>query len=213
MENNIKNVMNLIKTLDKKENYGKELFICYKYYDKKSKLTSMINEDFLQLVNTTIKYLDSEPMDFILSVKLDNEDIYSFKDYANDLKITSENIYLFYEFMSNEDFKNLSYKIFWLEDKTKSIFMERCHLITKELNIPFSNAALFAEVLNFEFEDIQLYIDKEKRVKDYTPYKDLKNISGLIYFGVKDKLSPINKYIDEIKDSKEYQNYISKIVG
>lgn len=138
-----------------------------------------------------------------LDVKDGNIDISGIED----IEVNKNNISLYYEFIKN-DMDNLSYKLFWLESENKSIFMDRCHSITKELGIPFKTAPLYAELINTNFKDIQLFQDKEKTLERHTPYKDLKQMSGLLYFGVRDALKPIDEYIEEIKNSDEYKKYI-----
>jgi len=98
------------------------------------------------------------------------------------IEITKENIHLHYEFMSNKEKK------------------ENMNLIHFSFNIrsPLS----LMDKLNMEQEDLL----------NFWKYKVYRNgrVSAQSYFGIKDKLKPIDEYIAEIKESRVFKEYSQK---
>ena len=93
--------------------------------------------------------------------------------------ITKDNIALYYEFMSDEQLRNHIHLIDMLFSE------ERIIKICLEVDSQGKNAK--AETFKGE-------------MRTY--------ITGYSYFGIKDTLKPIDEYIEEIKGSSEYKEYI-----
>ncbi len=131
------------------------------------------------------------------------------------VEITKDNIHLYYEFMSDEDKFNYSKHI-----KSKNI----------ELVYPFMNDAL----KKHHFDNIDLMFSKRKskliiefgtdhkiickselfKAKDYFILsEDSYFNTSLKAFEVEDTLKPIDEYIEEIKSSDAYKEYINPIVS
>jgi hypothetical protein len=94
--------------------------------------------------------------------------------------ITVDNISLYYEFMSDEDLEK--YRVI-----LRNIFYDRKLIILKSLNF------------------INSYSDEKKSHYIYDAIKKHQS-----FFGIKDTLKPIDEYIEQIKQSEAYKEYIAK---
>ena len=105
------------------------------------------------------------------------------KEFENgNVVITEDNIALYYEFMGEED-KN-KYK-----ELLSDLFIDRHeNYVLKSLNLDyFGTKQYMTNVLSNTFQQFRI---------------------GLSFFGIKDTLKPIDEYIEEIKASSEYKEYI-----
>jgi len=113
------------------------------------------------------------------------------KKYENGTAtITKDNIALYYEFMSDEEFRRVSILEILLDTFNK-----------RSTKIIYTLFPGVDETIRDDIRDNYLLQDR--------------NVSlNIVYlqtiFGVKDTLKPINQYIKEIKNSSEYKEYISK---
>ncbi len=94
--------------------------------------------------------------------------------------IDKDNIALYYEFMSDEDFRVNSRL---LDD----IFDDRFEILTNKLSFNDDGFDFISIETKYSFQNI-----------------------GLEIFKTKDTLKPIDEYIEEIKASNEYKEYIKK---
>lgn len=101
----------------------------------------------------------------------------------DDVVMTKDNIYLYYEFMGDED-KKIEFEIL------NPLFYERALELDRLIFL-----------LGTEIGDKKKYVVIDK-------ISSLFSIN-LVSFGVKDTLKPIDEYIAEIKASKEYQEYMA----
>ena len=116
-----------------------------------------------------------------------------------DLKITPENMNYFYWNMSDEE-KMRSYK------ELNNIFRNRSIEIDKIIfpNEPFIDNN-FLNKFNIRTDVYSAATDwKLSKGRTETNYT---NILGLTYFNIKDNLQPLDRYIADIKASKEYILY------
>jgi len=145
-----------------------------------------------------IKNIQMSVVKFILPININweltpknNDTIITFEEkYQNiickylynnlDLIITKDNIHLYYEFMSDEDLEKY-------QDIISNLLLERQHLIIYKNN-----------EMKIVKEDCKYC--ESKFINSYCIYNCL--------FGVKDTLKPIDDYIEEIKASNEYKEYI-----
>jgi len=109
----------------------------------------------------------------------------------NNYLLILENLWLYYEFMSDEDLYSISKYNKGNFDFFK-IFKERADYICEKLNISTSLFFKHAKKVVFKKDD------------DYREF-----IIGLIFFGVRDILKPINEFIEDIKKSKLYKDCLS----
>ena len=101
--------------------------------------------------------------------------------------ITKDNIHLYYEFMSIEDLEKYS-------DILGVLFIDRTSII---LNLLFPNIQ--------ELRELEDYLKTDVFFQHFGIYK----ATARYFFGTKDTLKPIDEYIEEIKASSEYKEYIS----
>lgn len=121
-----------------------------------------------------------------------------------DVEITKDNIHLYYEFMSDEDLKKYS-------NLLSSIIAVRFYKVVEILNLPkntnggFDNSNIYGVIAQ-----PQGYFDKQ-----FMKLKCTYGATLLKYdvFEVKDTLNPIDEYIEEIKASKAYKEYIKQSSG
>jgi hypothetical protein len=112
---------------------------------------------------------------------------------------TLEVINLYYEFMSDDDFNKYGAYL-------RILFTSRYTLIRKH----FQKIGLLVDNGNgYDFDMLHYKGD----VFEYDcPFGDTsiksKSYKGISFFGVKDTLKPIDEYIEEIKTSSEYKEYI-----
>lgn len=106
--------------------------------------------------------------------------------------INKDNISLYYEFMSNDDLKK--YK-----DILEDIFISR----KRKLLDTFFKCG--DETQN---NIISIYAGDSRTELMHTFYQ---NNIGLICFGIKDTLKPIDEFIEEIKQSKKYEEHKKEI--
>lgn len=99
---------------------------------------------------------------------------------VEDFEIDEKNIHLYYEFMSDEDLKKYA-------DILDDIFNDRLDIIENTISFNIAN-----------------YYSKTKR------FKRKLYILSFSFFGVRDKLKPIDEYIKEIKDSEQYKIFTSE---
>lgn len=104
-----------------------------------------------------------------------------FEYKSGDAVITQDNVNLYYEFMGKRDKNKVS-------NILDGMFKLRLKQIKEELNI---NELLGDDCFKYE-------MDKHNQV-------------SMDLFGVKDTLKPISEYIEEIKASNEYKEYIYHI--
>jgi hypothetical protein len=115
------------------------------------------------------------------------------------ITITKDNIHLYYEFMSDDDFNKYGAYL-------RILFTSRYTLIRKH----FQKIGLLVDNGNgYDFDMLHYKGD----VFEYDcPFGDTsiksKSYKGISFFGVKDTLKPIDEYIEEIKTSSEYKEYI-----
>jgi len=101
-------------------------------------------------------------------------------DIIQDFPITKDNIHLYYEFMSDED-KNAHIELI------DGILYSRLYIVITD----------------------KLKIENFSRFLNKTYGKDTASFIAYDFFGVKDTLKPIDEYIEEIKASIEYKEYIA----
>lgn len=172
----------ILESLDKIENYGKKLIISYSYFDKKKEMETTIDDKYRNILKKTIENYSSEPIDKILGIKLDNKVIYSHS--IKDIEINKNNIHLYYEFMNKEELETHSSLL-------NDILLNRFHNVRNTIRVE-----------DKKFEPLKDYdIDLAEKSNNYI-YASI--------FGVKDNLQPIEKYIDEIKNSDGYKNYVGE---
>lgn len=111
---------------------------------------------------------------------------------AGEVVITKDNIHLYYEFMRDEDIKNL-------DNSNLRDIATGAPIITTILSGRFCNVR----------DSLQIHSSKMDEFK-----KCIYGLNDFILsqsvFGVKDTLKPIDEYIAEIKASKDYQEYMLK---
>ena len=114
--------------------------------------------------------------------------------YAGSVVITKDNIYLYYEFMSDYDKFVLANANTIENALLREVLIER----NKTLNGYFS------------FSSFQDNFDNVKTIDyEHNKYSNRHTTIGRIYFGIVDTLKPIDEYIEEIKASSEYKEYIA----
>ena len=106
---------------------------------------------------------------------------------CEDLKITKDNIHLYYEFMGDKDlikYQDILSNI--IDDRLKNVF----------INLDFNNDMFHTFLCKYT---------EQKLSND-------RYIISSVVFGIKDNLKPIEYYIQEIKESFKYQEYIKNKV-
>lgn len=120
-------------------------------------------------------------------------------DYEKDNSlITKDNIPLYYEFMSDGDLLNNALLLITGINEIKERFLN----VARTLNLSkddcgkYDGTTLYGFINGFP-EFIQLDVSWGAFLLRYD------------VFGIKDTLKPIDEYIAEIKESKDYKNYIN----
>ncbi len=151
------------------------------------KLTTKQLIEFVETIEHYPAVTIKNGKDYIVSYLVDEACTISRKDVAVYLLkkgavITNHNIPLYYEFMSKKDI---------------SRYRNDLHY--------FFNTRLPLNINDF------LEIDKEVIIENwkYDCFSDGK-VKKQSYFGIKDTLKPIDKYIADIKNSNAYKSYIAK---
>lgn len=116
--------------------------------------------------------------------------------------IYSDKIPLYYDLMGEKELNYYKYAIDGSMSLNGLLIYQKLFLDTDVLN--YNNT--FSEIYNQKAKDEFL-----KHVKCTTIETTKKFIVAQSYFGIKDTMKPHKEYIEEIRNSAEYKNYISLI--
>lgn len=137
--------------------------------------------DFTATNEEILKVIQDDKVIFLLSF----QDIIKKIELLRGITITKDNIHLYYEFMSDEDLKAHRFELTF-------IYNSRLHTIFHYFNTKCN------------------FIGNRQDFRKLYTLDNLQSgyITSWSIFGVQDTLKPINEYIEEIKASSEYKEYI-----